>query len=295
MKEVLQRFIDDREGWEEAIRKSFHGFHVGFSMVSSNGVFCRSDAMIGHYTVATWTVGAGHKPGSSTMIAAATARVRFNPKRRGDRPQVNRYVYWLTTAPHPTRGAEVREPGRYSPIMNLSGHQSARMKTDTYLTPPAWVKALGPFDLDPCCPPVMPWPTAARMLTVRDNGLTAPWEGRVWLNPPFGQQAALWLRRLAYEHRNGIALIPARTETAMFYESVWAKADAVCFVRGRPHFHFEDGSRAPFNSGAPICLIAYGEDNAERLYASDLGVFVQGWIPPMKSLQACASRKVSDG
>lgn len=155
--------------------------------------------------------------------------------------------------------------------MNLSGHQSARMKTDTYLSPPAWIKALGPFDLDPACPPHMPWPTATRMLTVADDGLATPWEGRVWLNPPFGQQAALWLRKMAL-HGNGIALIPARTETAMFYESVWPKASGICFVKGRPHFHFFDGQRAPFNSGAPIALVAYGQRNVESLIAADLGI-----------------------
>ena len=155
--------------------------------------------------------------------------------------------------------------------MNLSGHQSAAMKSDTWLTPPEWIRALGPFDLDPCCPPVMPWPTAAKMLTAREDGLQTPWQGRVWLNPPFGNQAALWLRKMA-EHGNGIALIPARTETAMFYESVWSKADAVCFVKGRPHFHFADGSRAPYNSGAPIALVSYGRDNTAALRRSQLGI-----------------------
>jgi hypothetical protein len=160
--------------------------------------------------------------------------------------------------------------------MNLSGHQSARMGSDTWLTPPEWIEKLGPFDLDPCCPPDMPWPTAATMLTKESKGenwkggLAAPWTGRVWLNPPFGREAAMWLLKLAC-HGNGIALIPARTETAMFYESVWSKAHAVCFVKGRPHFHRQDGTRAPFNSGAPIALVAYGEANRERLIESGLG------------------------
>lgn len=155
--------------------------------------------------------------------------------------------------------------------MSLSAHQSAAMKSDTWLTPPEWISALGPFDLDPCCPPVMPWPTASRMLTPAQDGLTAPWEGRVWLNPPFGQQAALWLRKMA-QHGNGIALVPARTETAMFYENVWGEADSICFVKGRPHFHYPDGLRAAFNSGAPIALVAYGRDNTQALRRSKLGV-----------------------
>jgi hypothetical protein len=176
--------------------------------------------------------------------------------------------------------------------VNLSGHQSARSKSDTYLTPPEWVKALGPFDLDPCCPENMPWPTATKMLTKGSKGenwrggLAGPWAGRVWLNPPFGNEAAMWLMKLAC-HGNGIALIPARTETAMFYESVWPKASAVCFVRGRPHFlAAEDttvhhagkeirvlrGQPFPFNSGAPIALVAYGQENVERLREANLGI-----------------------
>ena len=78
------------------------------------------------------------------------------------------------------------------------------------------------------------------------------------------------MRRMA-EHGDGIALIPARTETAMFYETVWPRANAVLFVKGRPHFHTVDGARAPFNSGAPICLIAYGRANVDALVASGLG------------------------
>jgi hypothetical protein len=160
--------------------------------------------------------------------------------------------------------------------MGLSAHQSAAMKSDTWLTPPEWISALGPFDLDPCCPPVMPWPTATRMLTEADDGLTAKWEGRVWLNPPFGQEAAKWLTRMA-DHGCGIALVPARTETKMFMENVWWSAMAVCFVDGRPHFHYPDGKRAPFNSGAPIALVAYGPSSARRLLNAKLGPVVMNW------------------
>ena len=75
-------------------------------------------------------------------------------------------------------------------------------------------------------------------------------------------------------HGNGVALIPARTETAMFYQTVWGHADAVCFLRWRPHFHYVDGRRAPFNSGAPIALVAYGAANMVALQNSGLGFVV---------------------
>ncbi len=158
--------------------------------------------------------------------------------------------------------------------MSLSAHQSARMKNDEWLTPPEILKPLGAFDLDPCAPVRRPWNTATWHYSIEDDGLIQPWRGRVWCNPPFGREAVKWLRRMA-EHGNGIALIPARTETAMFYECVWPVADSVLFVRGRPHFHFVDGRRAPFNSGAPICLVAYGRDNTTALLDSRLGHVVE--------------------
>lgn len=155
--------------------------------------------------------------------------------------------------------------------MSLSSHQSHRMQKDEWLTPPDILAKLGAFDLDPCAPVVRPWDMAAQHYTILDDGLSKPWSGRVWCNPPFGREAVKWLRRLA-DHGDGIAMIPARTETAMFYETVWAKADAILFVQGRPHYHHVTGERASFNSGAPMCLIAYGIANVASLERSGLGV-----------------------
>lgn len=157
--------------------------------------------------------------------------------------------------------------------MSMSAHQSPVMGTDEWLTPPEILARLGSFDLDPCSPIGRPWSTATEHYTVDDDGLAQPWHGRVWMNPPFGREAIKWMRKLA-AHGNGIALIPARTETAMFFETVWGAADAVLFLQGRPHFHRVDGSRAAFNSGAPICLVAYGLVNVVALEQSGLGQLV---------------------
>jgi hypothetical protein len=157
--------------------------------------------------------------------------------------------------------------------VSLSSHQSAKMKSDEWLTPPSILKALGVFDLDPCAPVNRPWPMAAHHYTALDDGLSKEWTGRVWLNPPFGREAIKWMRKLK-AHGNGIALIPARTETAMFYETVWGHAHGVLFIKGSPHFHYVDGKRASFNSGAPICLVAYGFTNWIALVESNLGFVV---------------------
>ena len=175
-----------------------------------------------------------------------------------------------TTIANPTRQGHAG--------LSMSGHQSAAMKHDEWLTPPEILRTLGQFDLDPCAPIMRPWDTAAKHLNVNDDGLSHQWHGRVWCNPPFGREAAKWLNRMAL-HGNGIALVPARTETAMFYACVWGVADAVLFIKGRPHFHHPSGERAAFNSGAPICLIAYGKHNSDLLRASGLGHVVNSKDP----------------
>ena len=168
-------------------------------------------------------------------------------------------------------------------IRAMGSHQSHDADTHTWLTPPHIIEALGPFDLDPCAAPEpRPWPTAATHWTRDDNSLNRPWHGRVWLNPPYGQKAQIgpWMRRLA-EHQHGTALIFARTETAIFFETVWDKATAVLFFRGRLCFHRPDGTlpRADTgggNAGAPSVLVAYGQADAERLRGSGLaGQFLQ--------------------
>lgn len=150
------------------------------------------------------------------------------------------------------------------------------MGSDVWLTPPDILARLGAFDLDPCSAINQPWQTARVHYTKNDDGLSKKWFGRVWCNPPFGSEAGKWLEKLAV-HGNGVALIPARTETKFFFRYVWDCASAVLFLRGRPHFYFPDGTRAPFNSGAPICLIGYGSENVSVLVKSGLGVVVRDW------------------
>lgn len=137
-------------------------------------------------------------------------------------------------------------------------HQSAKMLNDEWLTPPEIILNLGPFDLDPCAPIVRPWETARKHFTIEDNGLPQVWLGFVWCNPPYGVQTGTWLERMAL-HNNGIALVFARTETDMFFRSVWNKATSVLFIKGRLYFCYVDGSSAKANSGAPSVLVAYGK------------------------------------
>ena len=121
--------------------------------------------------------------------------------------------------------------------------------TNTWLTPPEIIRALGEFDLDPCAAENQPWPTAKAHYTEAEDGLIQPWFGRVWLNPPYGPHLVKWLSRMA-THGHGTAFLFARTETAAFHDYVGPKATAFLFLRGRVFFHRPDGTPAG-SPGAP--------------------------------------------
>lgn len=152
--------------------------------------------------------------------------------------------------------------------MGIGSHtKPGKGATCEWYTPPEIIQALGPFDDDPCLPG-------------EDLGLMRPWRGRVWLNPPYdAQRIDRWLQKLA-DHGNGIAIIFARTETKLFFRSVWERADALLFLKGRLHFYRADGSRAKGNAGGPSVLIAYGPQNVCALRNSKIvGAFiVRPWV-----------------
>lgn len=153
--------------------------------------------------------------------------------------------------------------------LGIAQHERVIDGKDEWLTPPEIIKALGEFSLDPCSPIKRPWPTALKHFTVEDNGLAQVWEGRVWLNPPYGAETGKWMARMA-KHGNGIAMIFARTETETWFEWVWPKMTAVLFLKGRVAFYHVDGHRARANAGAPSALIAYGKSNACALRDSGI-------------------------
>lgn len=153
---------------------------------------------------------------------------------------------------------------------SIGGHQKTEGNNDEWLTPPHIIQALGPFDLDPCSPVIRPWPTAKRHFSIQDDGLFLPWEGRVFLNPPYNRyQISDWLKKMAL-HGNGITLMFARTETEYFQNYVFPFANSMLFLKGRLTFLDVRGVPAPANGGAPSVLISYGENNSDAIEQSGL-------------------------
>jgi hypothetical protein len=185
----------------------------------------------------------------------------------------------------------------------MGGHQSANSRTDEWFSPIEIVKTLGPFDLDPCTAIKRPWPTAKVHYTIEDNGLLKPWFGRIWLNPPYGDQLETWLEKMAL-HLNGIALTFGRTDTVAFQSFVFPVADSIFFIKRRVYFCNGAGMRAKSDGGAPSVLIAYGEQNSESLASSGFkgyhlpinysAVMVIGVSPTWISVVTIAIRRCGD-
>lgn len=148
-------------------------------------------------------------------------------------------------------------------------HPRNQNTTDVWLTPPELIHALGEFDLDPCAACDRPWNTAQHHYCIHDDGLTQPWSGLVWMNPPYGRQTGVWLDRLAKHPDGGIALVFARTDTAWAHDSVFGVATSALFMRGRIRFHRANGERAN-QPAAPSWLIAYGDEAHQRLRHSHI-------------------------
>jgi hypothetical protein len=147
-------------------------------------------------------------------------------------------------------------------------------KTNRWLTPSWIVDSLGEFDLDPCGAPRHSLAKRTYQLDDGEDGLLLPWHGRVWLNPPYGDEAGPFLKKMS-EHKNGIAFIFARTETKAFFNYVWESAQALLFLKGRVKFLNHD--LAVTNAAnAPSVLIAYSLYDAEKLKNSDIpGKFIR--------------------
>lgn len=90
--------------------------------------------------------------------------------------------------------------------------------------------------------------------TIKTNGLEQIWYGRCWMNPPYGKDIALWVRKAFYsvqEYAELVAcLLPARTDTEWWHDYCMLGED-IRFIRGRLKFGGQNNP-APFPSAVVI-------------------------------------------
>lgn len=145
--------------------------------------------------------------------------------------------------------------------LRLFDHGQERHGSNDYYTP-AWIfEALDiEFDLDVSAPPGgVQWIPAKRYLTLADDGLTADWHGRVWMNPPYSNTTP-WARRFI-THANGIALLPHAK--AIWHSEMMAQAEATCTPPR--YFDFVGTDNRNGDIFLPVFFAAFGTECVEAL------------------------------
>ena len=119
---------------------------------------------------------------------------------------------------------------------------------DEWYTPPAIVKAcraaMGGIDLDPASHEVANrCVKAKRYFTAEDDGLSQPWSGRVFLNPPYSKRAgkAEFIAKLAASFDAGTVtaatVVLSYDFSASWFEPLRGRYAAICLLRGRVQFY----------------------------------------------------------
>ena len=156
-------------------------------------------------------------------------------------------------------------------IAKAKPHVSHNSGDNEWYTPAPFIKAareaMGGIDVDPAsCPLANETVEAAKYYTAEDDGLTRPWVGRVWLNPPYAQPLirqfceGLVKRYQEGEVRAACVLVNNGTETA-WGQALLSCAAAVCFPKSRVKFYSPGGAKSSPLQGQ---LVAYFGDDADR-------------------------------
>lgn len=141
--------------------------------------------------------------------------------------------------------------------MTLFSVPQQQATSDDYYTPKWLFDRLGlRFDLDVCAPPGgVPWVPADQFFTMAEDGLSQPWRGRVWMNPPYSKPAP-WVAKFI-AHGNGVALVPFAKSA--WFDVLWREADAMC-APGVDASKFVGGPVS-----VPVVLAAFGRECCDAL------------------------------
>jgi ParB family chromosome partitioning protein len=110
---------------------------------------------------------------------------------------------------------------------------------------PAWItdaarQVMGAIDLDPAtCAAAQNTVLADKWYTKTEDGLSQPWAGRVWLNPPYSDPTP-WTEKLLRTYRSGdVSMCMALTNCSCspkWAQPLWHHCSAVCLLNKRVNF-----------------------------------------------------------
>jgi hypothetical protein len=154
-----------------------------------------------------------------------------------------------------------------------------------WYTPARYVEAarmvLGGIDLDPATSHAANEVVQApEIFTIDDDGLAHTWQGRVWLNPPYGRLAGEFVTKLVWDHQTenvsaAVALVNAHCTDTEWFQALWDYT--LCFTDHR--IDFDANGRDKHTTSTHGSVFAYlGPDAGQfaKVFA-EFGTIVRRW------------------
>lgn len=212
-----------------------------------------------------------------SAAAPAVTREAGDDQCSTDSPQDEQVGEHISRMPRTTPGASVILPLINMPISETPGYDS-----DEWYTPADYIESaravMGDIDLDPAtCAAAQQVIQAAAFFTKEDDGLTQPWHGRVWLNPPYSASLVQgFVDKLCREFDVGrtteaIVLVNNATDTAWFHSLL--QRSPACVLRRRVPFWRPGFNGGGARQGQVIFYMGHNVDRFRSVF-SQYGVIV---------------------
>jgi ParB family chromosome partitioning protein len=161
--------------------------------------------------------------------------------------------------------AQSTAPLDWQQWQEISGNTKPRFAlnsgADTWFSPPCYIEAaratLGVIELDPAsCPAAQKKVQARKYFDKEQDGLKQPWQGKVFLNPPYftGSMSAFIEKLLAHYPQDvpQAIVITNNASDSSWWQRLAKAATCVCFPSGRTPFYRPDGTPGTSLQGQTI-------------------------------------------
>lgn len=176
-------------------------------------------------------------------------------------------------------------------LIDIASATPVKQKSNEWYTPAKYIEAaravMGGIDLDPAsCEVANRTVKATQYYTIDDNGLDQPWQGKIWLNPPYGRMykntgTSVFVAKAIKDYHEGtIEQVIILTMMGMYAGWFFKLLQyPVCFLEEKPLFCLPDGTKT--THGFAACCTYLGPNEAKFVEAfSQFGTIAKRVSPP---------------
>lgn len=181
------------------------------------------------------------------------------------------------------KGCELTTEGLLRAIKSGKWHPMLSSGEDNWWTPKKYIdaihKVMDGIDLDPAsCAEANKTVKAKKFYDRKTNGLDKPWEGRIFLNPPYGAAGPEFIEKFIHDYgstfHEGIILVNSRATDADWFQALFN--GILCFTDHRIDFDSPDQKLTSSTHGS--CFVYFGPHEKKFAGAFEqFGNIVRRW------------------